>query len=826
MKNKKLVLAFMIFSLLAILLLLGEYIFAPSWFDSPVKIIFTIIAALVGVMSFLANASQYFGWFSDKNSSVPSTVNKQINLGDNDRNIINYGTYNENNLTNNPAEKAAPLTPGIPAKRTEKYLARGIEEKIENVLCGKDQRFALIYGQAGMGKSEMAKKICEEISQNFEGVYWIDFGEKTYSQILSDLLFTFAIKSPGSESEQLLQLQDFLSHHHYLFVYDDLHQVQCPHLGELLLHKSCSFLLTSRIIQTGANIPRNRTFELVKMSPELSLELVTNILGEEIVARETEEIQQVIERCQNNPLAMEIAARCISLNHAFSGPVGAYLQRLSISLRSLNVTNDPRLNLFAVFDQTYEHLLSPEEKIKFSQLSVFNSNHFNAKAAAAIWAISEEEAETTILQLQNVYLLRNANSRFLRYQLHDLLSEFASEKLPLEEKDEIHQRLFAWLMVLFAEHALDDIVNAPELAEELNNLRTLVDWAKTKKDGDTLTKLSTIPRNWFYVYFRNYVEWDEWLTLSMKFGIHDPKNKANTLRALGDLLQFKKASNQALSSFQQALVIYRAIDDRLGEANTLRAMGDLLQFKKASDQALSSYQQALDLFRAVGDRLGKANTLQAMGDLFQFKKETDQALSSYQQALEIYRAVGARLGEANTLKAMGDLLMFKNQTDQALSSYQQALDLFRAIGDRLGEANTLQAMGDLLQFKDQRDQALSSYQQALDIYRAVGARLGEANTLGSLGRQLVQIGKQKDGVQMVCQAAQIHETIGDFYGSGADFGNLAVAFWELQDYSQALLFAEKAKTIFEKNKLFDQINWADNLISEIVSARDNEDKKS
>ncbi|MDZ8237974.1 MAG: tetratricopeptide repeat protein [Nostoc sp. ChiQUE01a] len=53
----------------------------------------------------------------------------------------------------------------------------------------------------------------------------------------------------------------------------------------------------------------------------------------------------------------------------------------------------------------------------------------------------------------------------------------------------------------------------------------------------------------------------------------------------------------------------------MGEANTLKAIGDVLQFLKRSEEALQRYESALQFYRDIGDRLGEANVLQEFGKL-------------------------------------------------------------------------------------------------------------------------------------------------------------------------------------------------------------------
>ena len=108
---------------------------------------------------------------------------------------------------------------------------------------------------------------------------------------------------------------------------------------------------------------------------------------------------------------------------------------------------------------------------------------------------------------------------------------------------------------------------------------------------------------------------------------------------------------EALERYEAALALYRDIGARLGEANSLQAIGDVLQFLKRSTEALERYEAALAFYRDIGDRLGEANTLKAIGDVLQFLKRSTEALERYEAALAFYRDIGDRLGEANTFKS-------------------------------------------------------------------------------------------------------------------------------------------------------------------------------
>ncbi|WYL98014.2 MAG: CHAT domain-containing tetratricopeptide repeat protein [Gloeotrichia echinulata IR180] len=172
---------------------------------------------------------------------------------------------------------------------------------------------------------------------------------------------------------------------------------------------------------------------------------------------------------------------------------------------------------------------------------------------------------------------------------------------------------------------------------------------------------------------------------------------------------------KALSFYNQALPLRRAVGDRSGEANTLHNIGGVYDALGEKQKALSFYNQALPLLRAVGDRSGEANTLHNIGAVYSDLGEQQKALSFYNQALPLHRAVGDRSGEANTLTSIGAVYSDLGEKQKALSFYNQALPLHRAVGDRSGEATTLGNLADLARSQGNLQQARTHIQAAIDI---------------------------------------------------------------------------------------------------------------
>ena len=170
--------------------------------------------------------------------------------------------------------------------------------------------------------------------------------------------------------------------------------------------------------------------------------------------------------------------------------------------------------------------------------------------------------------------------------------------------------------------------------------------------------------------------------------VGDQNTQANGLFKIGRLYyRLDDRHQDALDNYDKAIVLYQSAKNRLGEANTLKAIGDVLQFLKQSQDALNRYETAIDIYRQVGDRLGEANTLQAIGDVLQFLDQRQKALDRYETAIEIYRQVGDRLGEANTLQAIGDLQSDFNLAIQTF--FQTALKIYEQIGSQYSQGRIL-----------------------------------------------------------------------------------------------------------------------------------------
>ena len=115
------------------------------------------------------------------------------------------------------------------------------------------------------------------------------------------------------------------------------------------------------------------------------------------------------------------------------------------------------------------------------------------------------------------------------------------------------------------------------------------------------------------------------------------------------------------------------------EANTLQAIGDVLQFLDRRDEALERYDTALKLYEQVGDNLGQANTLKAIGDVALANEQYPEALEHYRQALALAEQIHDLYSTARVWYHIGKAYAKQGDKPEAISAFTTAASIFRNI---------------------------------------------------------------------------------------------------------------------------------------------------
>jgi tetratricopeptide (TPR) repeat protein len=368
-----------------------------------------------------------------------------------------------------------------------------------------------------------------------------------------------------------------------------------------------------------------------------------------------------------------------------------------------------------------------------------------------------------------------------RYQMHDLLHQYASEELPLMSKlsarDE-HMRFFLRLAeeADAALHGPEQLVWLDRLEAEHGNIQAALEWALTRErpystvgiyEMEAMRLASSL--GLFWDLRGHFTEGRQWLEqiLAVTGNFKDYETKLRQAReeekqvASGEVVSYLKevtpsssytaAQSQALywaghiakwqGDYGRAaeladinLALCRGMNDpwRLGYA--LYLSGSVANKQGDLDRAKTFLDESLRLFRLVRARWGLAHTLGTLGNIARAQGRDAEALALLEESHEIYRALGDRRGLARSLNRLWHWPYRQGNYARATALLEEAKTLFAELKHRDGVAIILRHLGLVAQAQGDFAQARRLYEDSRALFQELGDKDDLAVTTWYLGR--------------------------------------------------------------------------------------------
>ena len=328
-------------------------------------------------------------------------------------------------LHNLPAE----LTPFVGRHHELAELARLLEQD--------DIRLITLQGAGGMGKTRLALALARQQLQRYpDGVYFVplaqlDSANSIVSETANRLGYMFSGELPPKN-----QLSNFLSRKRLLLVLDNFEHLMdgAALVGEMLrAAPAVKIVVTSR---EKLRLQGETSFPIGGMAlPEPTL--TENVLNFDAAALFVDAMHRIRSDLATTPPELEAVARICQLVGGMPLALllaAAWVDVLSLDEIAVEISRSMDLlaaelhdaparhhNIQAVFDPTWRRL-TPKQQEVFMKLSVFRGG-WTREAAQAI-------AGTSLLDLQalvNKSLIAHLPTG--RYEIHELLRQYAAEKL-------------------------------------------------------------------------------------------------------------------------------------------------------------------------------------------------------------------------------------------------------------------------------------------------------------------------------------------------------------------------------------------------------------
>lgn len=649
-------------------------------------------------------------------------------------------------------------------------------------LTDPDCRLLTLLGPGGIGKTRLALRAAQILLEEWtgadglaDGVLFVPLAAvESYSGLISALAgaaqLEFRHDSPPHQ-----QVLDHFRSRRMLVILDNFEHLldTVGFVSELLAAApGLRLLVTSRVAlnlrdewfhpldglafpsseEASAPIAHLARFDAVRLFEQHARRVSSDFS----LSRSRAAVVRLCQLVEGTPLAIELAAGWLKL---FS--VEQIVAALEHSLDLLTARNSDtparHRSMRAVLEESWS-LLSDLEQRALAGLAVFPAS-FSAEAAEAVVGAGLD----LLASLVEKALVRSGPDG--RFQLHELLRQFAAEKLAADSQagQLARARHSHYYLGLLAEREdrlrgcaqqTDDRYRArlaavEEINREAANMRAAWRWAVDQRD---LTALDRALYSYFiYFYMRWYIqEGEENYRYAADLAIDPAEPLSVQVRARarirrGAFLYVLGNYEAAVASIEEGLALGRelAIDGDI--ACGLISLGAIAGWRGDPAAAQRHLSAGLELGRALGDTYLVADALHELARLNGSYGDYGEGRRLARESLELSRAAGLTDWAAHALLTLAWSSACRGQYAAAEAYYRESLELSRQIGDTFGVATALGGIGWVAWCAggERLQEARECIEQSLASSRALKQPLPISNYLGDLGLIAIDQGNEE-----------------------------------------------------------------------------------
>jgi predicted ATPase len=455
-------------------------------------------------------------------------------------------------------------------------------------------------------------------------------------------------------------------------------------------------------------------------------------------------ITYICELVEGLPLAIELAAAwirtmpCIDIACAIEGGLDA--------LSAFQPDRPPRhQSIRATFEHSW-NLLTVAERGAFRRAAVFRDG-FDRQAA---WMVAGAD-QALLTSLVDKSLLRRSSAG--RYEMHELLLQFAAQKLDLAsvERDETrvrHARYYLGEFMAQREQELRGGKQAEAMERvrvEIRNLQAAWTWAAghcmSREIGGALLPLATL-----YEMLGWWTEGEKAFgaaAVGLGAGSRPANERAGEERVVlgavlathGTFCLHLGALDRARAQLKASLELLGSVDDNCKEkAFPHLGMGLLLNTVGRSADAEEHLRRSLAILRLADDRLLAAITLDYLGEICVELGRGSEARALFEEALALHRANGEQWGVGRALYGLGQMAAGTGRLAEAQQRLSESATIFATLGAHDAAARSNCALGEVAYAAGKATQARKLLEESLPVLEQSRNALAAARCRASLAR--------------------------------------------------------------------------------------------
>ncbi len=657
-------------------------------------------------------------------------------------------------------------------------------DDLAQLLNNPDCRLITILGAGGMGKTRLAVEAARRNAFAFlDGVWWVSLAEG--DDLARPIANALNLSLSGRGDPQSV-VQSYLRDKELLLVLDNFEHLidAATWLSDLLQHApQIKCLVTSRVAlqlrdewlfdlaglpYAVAADPAWRDYPAVQLFDERARRMNRHFTLEQAC------VTQLCQLVDGLPLALELAAAAIRTQSCADivTAITTHLDALHSKWRDLPARHR---SLRAVFDHSWA-LLSSQEQATLAQLSIFRGS-FSHEAAAVVTNTRRQQLE----QLCHQSLVKHAATD--RYQLHEMVRQFAAEKLtdptPTAQR---HADYYAAFLQQQEGEIIGRNVAAGlnAIAQNLEDIRAA--WQRLAETGAANQLIQGADALASYYLARGPVQ-DA--VVAFEAAVQHVEAEPLLLR----LAQFwNKQSNyaQSLPLLERLVGVEKSAETRatahrlIGESHYTQ--GNLSDARTHLERSLALAQQPLT----------RANAHSALGICHWYSADYTAARQQFELARDIFAQIGNRLGSIRSTGNLGNVALFQDDYPTARRYYKETLQQVTGLDNRNLEAALHMNLGVVNAYQNDYATSQHNYERALRLHQRLGDVTGQANTLGNLGITAQHLGDYARSVQLFRRALTNSYANRNFHNAMLCETNLGMTWQLLGDYKAAQTAYERA----------------------------------
>ncbi|WP_299432881.1 diguanylate cyclase [uncultured Meiothermus sp.] len=613
-----------------------------------------------------------------------------------------------------------------------------------------ERRLVSVTGPGGMGKTHLVSQVAQEVEHLYrDGVLFLSLASLADGAGLAMRLAQEVGLKPRGDEVEALKLH--FAQREMLLVLDNLEHLLggVEFLSRLLMVPGLTILTTSR---ERLGLPEEWVYELgglqtvpgdanplasgamrLLLQAARRVEPNLNLGGTELGAA-----QQICSMVEGMPLGLELAAAWVRVL-----PLSEIAREIRHNQSFLNLPDagldrpERHHSLEAAFGSSWA-FLEPAQQMILAKLAVFRGG-FERKAAEAVAGASV----SSLLSLISLSLLKRDLQRQGRYQMHELLRQFALARLSKSpEACTQAQQAHAAFYLNFAEAIAPELKGAQQaeglerVALELDNLRVALNTFKQTGDAERGLRLM-VALEWFFYVRGLFTEGVGWLQEFLPGTVFSTQTQAGGLRVLASLNKELGRVEQSKQQLQESLELFRGIGDVQGTASVLHLLGVIARETGQPYEAQRLLEESLQLRKTVGDLWGVGTSLNDLAIVQAYLGQDAEARELFLKSLEVKRQVGDIQGMAYATANVGH---FHDTVEERIAAQEESLALKRKINDHQGIANSLHNLAGI--YLQQKNYALAQvrYIEALSLFLELGVPSRLASALLAYAGLLEQLG--------------------------------------------------------------------------------------